>query len=119
MTIVMIAPYSQSKLIVPASKVSVPLTVVMRTRSSVVAVVLAPERKLFLDMLVKAKFPIPTQTLLPKVLKIIAPDRTSVAEVVESIRNPVEKLDVPTPVVCATNVDPAYDEVSTPLVVPN
>jgi hypothetical protein len=57
-------------LIVPASKVSVPLTVVMRTRSRVAESVFEPAVDLFVTLLDSEKLPLATQ-MFPLILQIV------------------------------------------------
>jgi hypothetical protein len=77
----MIVPYSQSKFITPASKVSVPLTVVMRTRSSVpdspttlADIAIAPEAS------VLRTSPLPTQLLEFMFVKTTCPQNPDGAD---------------------------------------
>ena len=63
-------------LIEPASKVSVPLTVVMRTRSKVPDKVILPAFIVVTLLFDTAKFPDPTQILEPTRVNTILPCKT-------------------------------------------
>ena len=77
--IAMIAPYSNKIFIVPASKVSVPLTVVMRTRSRVPERALEPPTVYMVVVPVSPKFPEQTQEFEPISVSTNVPSNAAVA----------------------------------------
>ena len=99
--IAMIAPYSYRMFIEPASKLSVPLTVVRRMAVSAAPKDTAAPVVLVMPTSLKPTAPVATQRFEPMLVMITAPDRTFVTA----------EAEIPIPVVNVPPPPPEYQKV--------